>query len=547
MDSWGPFLATVRLMSIAITGSLLLGIPAAWAISAIQNSHRWGAFAARGFVAAMVTALAIPLIIHAGAWESAAGKFGWLPLTQPATRAFGVSGLIACGWIHAMYGTAIMSLATWFGTNRVSKSVSENASLDARPMRIWWTVQLPLAWPWVLAAAIFNAALAASEMTVVDLYGYRTIADEFYLIYAVDPNLSAVVSTCVLPVTFAIATATVLLTRVQSPATGYRMNSSRDMEVEPIAKPAIVFAFIVLSIVGILVCFAPLLGLVMKVGHEVLVTDETVTAHWSFSHGMRELAAAPRTYASEYQWTLILGICSGLFSTMMAWPIAAFARTHLSCERVTDLMSVILFCIPGPIVGLLIVQSFQSPLPWIRYLYEGTILPLVLATSIRGIPIAYWILRSGYHGIDDTLFSSAAIDVRTLRRMLTMDLAMLKSALAVAFLASAIFASGDVPVTLSVAPPGIATVGTRLFGLLHSGARYQEASLMLWYLAVIVIATLFFFQTAYLFKMSYRRRFNAIYFDIERDSLGLFWTNTCLNRNLNFYQYGCWEFVFKNF
>ena len=50
---------------------------------------------------------------------------------------------------------------------------------------------------------------------------------------------------------------------------------------------------------------------------------------------------------------------------------------------------------------------------------------------------------------------------------------------------------GDVPATLPVVPPGVTTVGTRLFGLLHSGARYQEAALAIWYLAVVLVISLF--------------------------------------------------------
>ena len=47
-------------------------------------------------------------------------------------------------------------------------------------------------------------------------------------------------------------------------------------------------------------------------------------------------------------------------------------------------------------------------------------------------------------------------------------------------------ASGDVPATLPVVPPGVTTVGTRLFGLLHSGARQQEAALAIWYVGFVV-------------------------------------------------------------
>ena len=66
--------------------------------------------------------------------------------------------------------------------------------------------------------------------------------------------------------------------------------------------------------------------------------------------------------------------------------------------------------------------------------------------------------------------------------------------LVAASLAAGLMASGDVPATLPVIPPGVTTVGTRLFGLLHSGARYQEAALAIWYIAAVVAICLFWLR-----------------------------------------------------
>jgi iron(III) transport system permease protein len=75
--------------------------------------------------------------------------------------------------------------------------------------------------------------------------------------------------------------------------------------------------------------------------------------------------------------------------------------------------------------------------------------------------------------------------------MWAIDLPILKRSLMTAFLATGVVASGDVPATLPVIPPGVSTVGTRLFGLLHSGARYQEAALAIWYVLAITAISLF--------------------------------------------------------
>ena len=78
-----------------------------------------------------------------------------------------------------------------------------------------------------------------------------------------------------------------------------------------------------------------------------------------------------------------------------------------------------------------------------------------------------------------------------MKRVLFIDRPLLAGSLCIAGVAAAIVASGDVPAMLPVVPPGVTTVGTRLFGLLHSGARYQEAALAVWYLAAVLLISLF--------------------------------------------------------
>ncbi|WP_345683047.1 amino acid ABC transporter permease [Novipirellula caenicola] len=480
----------MRLITVTIVGSLAIGVPAAWAASTLARCGRSGQIVAKGFVMAAIAAIAIPMILHAAAWEATAGKFGWLPLTQTATQSWGgFAGLVACGWIHSVFGAAIVAIATWHGTSRVPVSILENASIDTTSLRCWWTIQLPLAWPWVLAATILNASLAATEMTVVNLYSYRTIADQFYLLYAVNPDLVSIATTTALPLGFAVALVTVLLGRMRTRQTDYRGEHGRWPSTPNLfdrpSRGVQIIAAVILTMCVVVMFVLPVAGLVAKVGHDVIVDGEQRVAYWSMSRSLHELAAAPTTFASEYQWTAILGICTGIFATLIAWPLAAVGRQRPRFESVVDALTILLFCIPGPLIGMLVVQTFQFPIPGFRFLYETTILPTVLAMSVRALTIAYWILRSGYHGIADSVWLSARLDLSLGRRVWQVDRPLMARSVVIAMLAAGIIASGDVPVTLPVAPPGVSTVGTRLFGLLHSGARYQEAALALWYLGFI--------------------------------------------------------------
>ena len=138
----------------------------------------------------MVVAVAMPMILQAAAWESTAGKFGWMIMTQTGARAEGLSGL----WFFPRSDR--LRLDSWtcwelrvgragnlvrFGSSANACS-KQKARMDLGPdFKLGGRVQLPLVSPWIISSLVATALLAMTEMTVVDLYGFRTVADEFYL------------------------------------------------------------------------------------------------------------------------------------------------------------------------------------------------------------------------------------------------------------------------------------------------------------------------------------------------------------------------------
>jgi iron(III) transport system permease protein len=493
---WHPFLLTLNLMAVTVILSGAMGILGAWAASSVQSSGRLGGLIARLFVAAMIAAIAMPMILHAAAWESTAGKFGWLPLTQTGSRstaigAFGAfGGLTACGWIHGLVGAAIVALATWHGAERVPSSAIAHGSLDAGPTTIWWRIRVPLAMPWIVSGLIGAAALAATEMTVVDLYGYRTVADEFYLYHSIDASTSAILITCLIPLSMA---AILILQRV---LWRHRLLSVGGQEggetkgSESLSPGMRVLACAAALIVAGIVSVVPLLGLVIKAGHHVVVDEGVRSTSWSLDQFLQTVAWAPVTFTAEYSWTAVIAAGTASVAVSLGWLAASMGRTHPVAGRWMDAVTVVLVLVPGPIVGLGVVRFFQWDVPGFRVLYQQSLIPTILALLVRAGPVAYWILRAGYRGIDDRVLATAKMDRSWIGRVWTIDRPLLKKSLLAASLGSAIVASGDVPAMLPVIPPGVTTVGTRLFELLHNGARYQEAALALWYVGAVVAIVL---------------------------------------------------------
>ena len=491
-----PLFLTFQLVVFATLLAAALGIAGGWAASNLQAAGRFWSWIAGGFLAAMVVAVAMPMILQAAAWEATAGKFGWMIMTQTGARAEGLSdygffrGLIACGWIHGLAGAALVVLAIWYGVNRVPDHVRQKARMDLGPVQTWWRVQLPLAFPWLLSSLVATALLATTEMTVVDLYGFRTIADEFYLFYAVEPSLLSIFIVCVLPLlSMAMLMTWLLVQRRKFIVTGSESAVMRHEDPE-VGEGVRWLAATIAILIGGLIVLVPLGGLLVKVGHDVEVLDGTLVGTWSLSRTVERLWEAPLLFASEYRWTGILAVTVALTAVLIAWPMAAVGRKHRRLEAALDLLTIGLVLVPGPLVGLLVVRFFQIPIPAFSTLYQQTIIPTVIALLFRAVPAAYWVLRAGYRGLDNHLLETAQFDHSWFRRIWVIDRPLLKGSLCVAAVVAAIVASGDVPATLPVVPPGVTTVGTRLFGLLHSGARYQEAALAMWYLTVVLMISL---------------------------------------------------------
>jgi iron(III) transport system permease protein len=492
-----PLVLTLQLMTAAVLLAGVLGLIGAWGATAIDDRGRLGRWASRLFIVAMVLAIALPLILHAAAWEATAGKFGWMMLTQTGARGDGASftgpfaGLIACAWVHGLAGAAMVALASRYGSRQVDPRVVDASRLDLTPLGQWWQVRMRAAAPWWITALVGTATLAVTEMTVVDLYGFRTIADEFYLLYAAQPSLGSVLMTCAAPLMIvgpAIVWWSISRRRV------VRARSPRDRQFAPGDPPGhwlTMVAWLSAAFVAALVLMVPLLGLLAKLGHVVSFQGTKVITHWSLAACIERILQAPRLFADEYFWTAILGLVTALVATIIVWPLMSLIQSRERCERYLDAATIGLVVLPGSIVALAVVSVFQMPVPGFRFLYQQTIVPTVIALLARGLPVSYWILRAAYRGIETSVLESAALEMTWWKRIWSIDRPLLMPGLITSFWATAIVASGDVAASLPVLPPGVSTVGTRLFGLLHSGARYQEAALAIWYaIAVTAIAVL---------------------------------------------------------
>lgn len=516
-----PFFLTCQLVIGAAVIAGIFGTISAWALAMLDSPALSGSSGASGrkssdlitvlaaavFRTSLVAALAVPMVLHAAAWESAAGKFGWLALTQTGARRgagydFGglwsvdlFSGLVAPVWIHGVHGIAIVALAVWFGAGRMPSAAARQSRLDAGVAGGWWRIRLPHAIGWLVGSLLLVALLATTEMTVVDLYGVQTLADEFYLYNAADPSGATIAKVCMMP----LLIGAILLWVVRSSLRGVDHSAANQTAFDgpdevPVSRPSAGVRWIAISIatlVVLLVLGVPLVSLLVKAGHTVERDDLGVRVGWTMQWMMQTLSEAPLTFRSEYLWTGVIGVSAGMIAAVIAWVLAAIGCTRTRFRGIVDLVTVGCCLLPGPVVGLAVVSLFQFDFLGAQTLYQETLVPTLLALQFRAIPAAYWVLRLAYRNLGSDVLRAASLEMGLVRRIWRIDRPLLQGGLFAAAVSASVVASGDVPTMLPVLPPGVSTVGTRLFGLLHSGSRYQEASLAIWYMiAVVVIVTM---------------------------------------------------------
>lgn len=488
-DGWGAaILTTLALAAVSSIVAVLIGIPSAMGAVLLAESRspdgdrvdRLQSMFVRIWIAGMLFSIATPLILHAAAWESTAGQFGWLVKTITG------GNLLWVGWIHGVHGAAIVAAVTYWSTRTIPSRVLRHARLDFSPVGCWWRVRLPIAVPWVTASVVIVWLLAATEMSVADLHSVRTVADQFYLFYSLDPTFTSVAMATFVPWIVG-GLPCIILFLVYRQTFLIDMNPSPSSFTQPVPWFVCVVSGVVVGGSLLVILGAIGLGLVLQTGHSVRVEGGRSIASWSMNACLRSLGEAPLMFAVEYGWTVQLAGLVVVVIVPVTWMMARISRVYPTLGWGLDALTLIVFIIPGPVIAMAVVRLFAIRFPGSEMLATQTLVPTMIAVSVRAGVFSYVILRLAYRQISESVWRSGRMDGGLLFRMWAIELPSIRPAIVIACVSVAIIASGDVPATLPVLPPGVTTVGTRLFGLLHSGSRYQEASLAFWYFAALLL------------------------------------------------------------
>jgi len=354
-------------------------------------------------------------------------------------------------------------LATEVAMRRIDGRLEEAALIVAPPHRVLWRITLPLAAPSVLAAALVIFVLAISEFGVPGLLRVRVYTTEIFTAFAALYDFTRA-TVLALP----LLLLSVILSAGAAALIGERLVVTR----RSAGTPILFHSWRRWAMTGALIV---LLG-ALAVPLAVLVREAVgVRSIINVLAGSRDAIVNSLALAATGATVVV---------SVAVWIGYARARAVSRLGRLADVLLVVLFALPGTVVGVGLIGLWNRPGP-LGMVY-GTGFMLLLVYFARLLPVATLALAATARQIPAAHEEAAAVSgARWLRTMARIVLPQMRLGLAAAWIIAFILAFGELGASVLVAPPGEATLPIRIYTLIANTPSSHVAALALLQTAVI--------------------------------------------------------------
>lgn len=477
----------------------LVAIPLAMLQAIISSQATWP-----GRVTLLITlSLAlIPLVFQVGSWDAAFGKLGWLTATATGQNQPMISGWSAAVWIHAVALAPQLALVFLAGLLTGKKVYEDQALIDSSSWQVFWRITLPRMAPYVGLAVFWCVISCSREIAVTDIYQVGTLAEQVYLGFSLgqfdsfmgnwsSSELEQADSLSILlqvtTIAWLMLTSVLLFSRFVH---GERHSENQIIRFRDARSSlsAWLGAFVV---VVVFVC-VPTWNLIVRASFHVTRENGKPTPGYSAEQFFSALRRASTEYLPQTYWSfLIAGGCT--FAVMLVATLIAYGAKRVVQVRVLAVLLIAICCaLPGPTIGSMLSQLFSaSQWSWVEYLYNRTLFPPILATTIVCLPVAvllcWLILSEAPHDADEQMqMEGAGFWTRFVRMSIGGQLPALFGVGTLCF----VHAYGELSASQMVLPPGVETVPRLTLGLMHSGVNEMTAALTIVNIVTIIAISL---------------------------------------------------------
>ena len=415
----------------------LIGAPLGLALSRVPLRHK------TILRVALAAPVALPPYVVALAWIYVSG--GWI---------YGLPGAIV---VLALVFYPLSMLATEAAMRQVDGRLEEAALLIAPPSRVLRRITAPLVAPAVLAAALVVFVLALSEFGVPALLRVRVYPTEVFTAFAAlyDVGRATLLTLPLLLLSTAVAAIAGVIGGSRF-VTARRVTGAAPTSFPGLSRP-VTASVVVIILVALVLPVAAL-------AREASATGLFLTVIES------DEAIVNSLVLSTVGATAVIGLA--------IWIGYARARAGPSVGRAVDVLLVVLFAVPGTVVGVGLIGFWNRPGP-LGAIY-GTDAMTLLAYCARLVPVAVLAIAAAVRSVPVSHEEAGAMSgagwLRTLRHLVLPQTAI---ALAAAWVVAFILAFGELGAAILVAPPGEATLPIRIYTMIANAPSSQVAALAL--------------------------------------------------------------------
>ena len=380
--------------------------------------------------------------------------------------------IVALAWIYLVGGSIyslpgavivlglvfypLSMLATEAAMRQVDGRLEEAALVVAPTGRVLRRITAPMVAPAVLAAALVIFVLALSEFGVPGLLRVRVYPTEVFSAFAAlyDVGRATLLTLPLLLLSTAVAAAAAVVS-------GDRFVAARRVTgAAPLSLP---FRGPVMAPVAAVI----LVALVLPVA--VLAREAS---------GARLLLTVIESGEAVVNSLVLSTVGATAVVGLAIWIGYARARARPSVGRVVDVLLVVLFAVPGTVVGVGLIGFWNRPGP-LGAMY-GTDAMTLLAYLARLVPVAVLAVAAAIRSVPMSHEEAGAVSgagwLRTLRYLVFPQTTI---ALAAAWVVAFILAFGELGAAILVAPPGEATLPIRVYTMIANAPSSQVAALAL--------------------------------------------------------------------
>jgi len=464
--SWQLLSNSIRLALATALISTLVGLPLALLFAKTDLPLR------RVFVLLFALPLVIPPYITAVSWADtlaphglASQFFGEATTKKLSALLFGLPGCVLV--LTTTFMPAVM-LGTMTFIRTINPRLEEAARLSARPQRLLHGITIPLIRPGVLLAATLVFLLALGEFGVPAFLRYQVFAVESFTQFTVSYDFGAATAAAVplALLTFVILGIEwfVLREKIQVLRPG---TDGGDTYIVPLRSRR-VWLFALVSLLCALLVITPLLSLLLQAGSAQSYVHAFRVVNDSLIRSIF-LAAVGATALS------VLGLFVGYLIHTRA----------LSIWRAVDASTVLLFALPGTVIGMGLIALWNRSATNLIY---ATPLIIVFGYLAQYTALTGRVTVAGLTFIPASMEESAAsAGASWFRRIGAIMLPLLKNALVAGWLIAYIFCLRDTGITMLVYPPGYDTLPVRIFTLMANGAPSLIAAACVLMIAATVL------------------------------------------------------------